>query len=78
MGEDILQSIYDGIIKGQDAIGNLGKYARGEDGTIFTTKEIVAGLRPLSGRSLRDSKSAFRSWAEVVSYYGEKNFKKYY
>ena len=75
VGEDMLQSIYDGIIRKQDAIGDLGKYAENKDGTIFITKEIVAGLQPISRRGLRESSSLFEDWAEVISYYGEKNFK---
>lgn len=72
---NLKESIYDGIIKRQDAIGNLGKYAKGEDGTIFITKKDIASLEPLSGGSLGSGKEAFKSWEEVVNYYTEKDFK---
>ncbi|MFW0861924.1 MAG: hypothetical protein AAGT88_07575 [Dethiobacter sp.] len=71
----MVQSIYDGIIKRQDAIGDLGRYARGEDGTIYITKEIVDSLEPVSRRGLREAGSSFGDWEEVISYYTGKNFK---
>lgn len=73
--DNIKESIYDGIIRKQDAIGDLGRYSKGEDGTIYISKEIIDSIEPLSSRSLADSKSPFKSWDEVVSYYKSKDFK---
>jgi len=77
VGDDMLQSVYDGIIKKQDAIGDLGKYAAtsGQEGTIYLSKEVIGSIQPISGASLRSAGSSFGSWEEVVSYYSGKDFK---
>src|SRR3990167_3602219 len=75
VSNDVTKSIYDGIIKKQDAIGDLAKYAKGEDGTIFISESIIDSLQPISRGSLESSASSFRNWEEVPSYYRSKAFK---
>ena len=68
------QALYDGILKKQDAIGDLARYAKGEDGTIYITKEVIDSLEPLPRGSFEGGKSSFDSWEEAVEYYTKQNF----
>jgi hypothetical protein len=75
VSQDLTQSLYDAILKKQDAVGDLAKYASGQDGTIYITKENIASLQPLGRGSFESSQSPFRDWQEAVDYYTGKDFK---
>jgi hypothetical protein len=75
VSKDLTQSLYDAILKKQDAIGDLAKYAKGEDGTIYISKAYIDSLKPLGRGSFESSQSPFKDWQEAVDYYTGKDFK---
>ena len=72
VSNNLNQSLYAGIANQQDAIGDLAKYAKGEDGTIRITPSVFSSLEPLSSGSLKAYNSPFRTWREVKDYYKNK------
>jgi len=75
VSNNLKESLYDAIIKRQDAIGNLARYTANQDGNIFITRSLIDSIEPLSRGSLKASKSTFRDWDEVKAYYNAKDFK---
>jgi hypothetical protein len=72
---NIKEALYAGIIKRQTAIGDLGKYSKGEDGDIRISKEIIDSLEPLSRGSLGNRGATLRTWEEVKDYYYKQDYK---
>ena len=72
--KSLKKSLYEGILKRQTAIGDLAKYNTGKDGTINISKEIIDSIEPLSRGSFKESKTIFKNWNEVKSYYSKKNY----
>jgi hypothetical protein len=67
--DDLKQALYDASLKRQTAIGDLAKYAKGEDGTINITKAHLDSLQPPEGSVFEGNKTAFKNWEEVKQHY---------
>ena len=74
VSNNLKESIYEAILKKQTAVGDLGKYAQGQDGTINISQSIVDSLQPLGGGSFKAGKTTFRNWEEVRNYYSAQNY----
>ena len=72
--KNLKQSLYEGILKRQTAIGDLAKYDAGKEGTINISKEIVNSIKPLGRGGFKEGKTIFKNWDEVKRYYSEKNY----